>query len=102
MFDDPKKELKKLEDELLKQETPEEDFESFYKDILEEFGTDVEATDVPAESRQPAKKAKSSTYADTPRAVAPKKKSLKGLVAIVALESIGIVALIAYWIVQIF
>ena len=100
MFDDPKKELKKLEDELLKQETPEDDFESFYKDILEEFGTDVEQTAVPAKPRQPGKKA--STYADTPRAVAPKKKSLKGLVAIVTLECIGIAALIAYWIVQIF
>ena len=100
MFDDPKKELKKLEDELLKQE--DQDFESFYKGILEEFGTDLDKTAVPAGSGQPAKKAKSSTYADTPRAVAPQKKSNAGLVAIVALESIGILALAAYWIVRIF
>ena len=102
MFGDPKKELKKLEEELLKQGTPEEDFESFYQNILEEFGTDAEGKDIPAESRQPVKKVKPSTYADTPRAVAPKKKRAKGLVAIVALESIGILALAAYWILRIF
>lgn len=38
MFDDPKKELKRLEDQLLAAEMSDEDFERFYDEIYEEFG----------------------------------------------------------------
>ena len=34
MFDDPKKELQRLEDELLKFEQKDDDFEKFYQDIF--------------------------------------------------------------------
>lgn len=38
MFDNPNQELKRLEDELLKAEMTDEEFERFYDDIIEEFG----------------------------------------------------------------
>ena len=38
MFDNPNEELKKLEDQLLAVEAANDDFESFYSDILNEFG----------------------------------------------------------------
>ena len=104
MFDDPQKELKKLEEQLLKQEMNDEEFERFYQDIFEEFGPVDEEAVAPVAPKQPVKKApKPSTYADTPRAVAPKKKKgVKGLVITVCLESIGIIALTLYWVLQIF
>ena len=96
MFDDPQKELKKLEEQLLTLETKDEEFERFYREIYEEFG--------PATQEKPAAapvKKKQSTYADAPRAVAPKKKkSIKGLVITVCLESVGIIALAMYWIMR--
>ena len=94
MFDDPQKELKRLEEELLKYEVKDEEFENFYKDIFEEFGpVEEEAPVAPA----PVKKRK-STYADTPRAVAPKKqKGIRGLVITVCLEAVGIIAIIGWW-----
>ena len=103
MFDDPQKELKKLEEELLKQEMNDEEFERFYHDVFEEFGPDEE-DDTPAAAKQPEKKAtKPSTYADTPRAVAPKKKKgIKGLLITVCLESVGIIALVLWWVLRIF
>ena len=103
MFDDPKKELKKLEDQLLQQEMKDDEFEDFYHDILKEFGTDEDGTAIPAAPRQAAhREAKSDTYADMPRAVAPRKKSNGGLLITVALESVGILALALYWILRIF
>lgn len=38
MFDNPNQELKRLEDELLKAEMTDEEFERFYDDLFEEFG----------------------------------------------------------------
>ena len=98
MFDDPQKELKRLEEQLLKQGMNDEEFERFYRDIYAEFG--------PVEGEQPvtvpAKPKSRSTYADTPRAVAPKKKKgIRGLVITVGLEFVGIVAIIAWWLVRI-
>lgn len=92
MFDDPQKELKKLEEQLLKQEMNDEEFERFYRDIYEEFGPVNEEPVAPVKKKQ-------STYADAPRAVAPKKKkSVKGLVITVCLESVGILALVMWWV----
>jgi len=103
MFDDPQKELKKLEEQLLKQEMNDEEFERFYQGIFEEFGPGDEEAAAPAAPQQPVRKvAKPSTYADAPRAVAPKKKKgVKGLVITVCLESVGIIALVLYWVLQI-
>ena len=97
MFDDPQKELKRLEEQLLKQEMNDEEFERFYQAIYEEFG--------PADDEKPAaapvKPKPKSTYADAPRAVAPKKpKSIRGLVITVCLESAGIIAILGYWLMK--
>ena len=93
MFDNPEKELKRLEEELLKSDCADEDFEHFYRDIFEEFGT--EEPEEPA--ARPVQKRK-STYADTPRAVAPKKKKgVGGLIVLICLELLGIGAMVAWW-----
>ena len=99
MFDDPQKELKRLEEEMLKLTERDEKFERFYQDIFAEYGpTEDEPAEKPA--AKPVKKPK-STYADTPRAVAPKKKkSVKGLVITVCVELAGIVGIIAYWMIR--
>ena len=101
MFDDPQKELKRLEEQLLKDGMDDEEFEQFYHDIYEEFG--------PVEEEEPANpkpaaapRAKPSTYADTPRAVAPKKKKgYRGLMITICLECLGIAAVILWWILRI-
>lgn len=98
MFDDPQKELKRLEEQLLKQEMNDEEFERFYRDIYEEFGPVEEEQPVAA----PVKPRPKSTYADTPRAVAPKKKKgIRGLVITVCLESVGIIAIVMWWVLRI-
>ena len=99
MFDDPQKELKRLEEELLKLTEKDEKFERFYQEIFDEYGpTEEKAAAAPAP--KPVKKTK-STYADAPRAVAPKKKkSGKGLVILVCVELAGIFGIIGYWLMR--
>lgn len=94
MFDDPQKELKRLEEQLLK--TEEDDFEQFYQKIYEEFGP-VEEPEQPA----PMPK-KASAYADAPRAVAPKKKdkSVRRLLILICLECLGIAGVILWWVLR--
>ena len=101
MFDDPKKELKRLEEELLKEEQPDDEFEKFYREIYEEFGPgEEEQKPVAAPARPAAPRA--STYADTPRAVVPKKKdkSIRNLTVAICLECVGIAAIVLWWVLQ--
>jgi hypothetical protein len=95
MFDDPQKELKRLEEQLLK--TEDDDFEQFYQKIFEEFGP-VEEQEQPAA----VQKKKTSTYADIPRAVAPKKKGkgVRGLLILICLECLGIAGVILWWVLR--
>ena len=99
MFDDPQKELKRLEDELLKLTEKDEKFEHFYQEIFDEYGpTEEKAAAAPAP--KPVKKPK-STYADAPRAVAPKKKKgVKGLMILVCVELAGIFGIVGYWLMR--
>jgi len=98
MFDDPQKELKRLEEELLQQEQKDEEFERFYHDIFEEFGAAEEEQPRAVAPETPKKK---SAYADTPRAVAPaKKKRNTGLVITLCLEIVGILGVAGYWLVK--
>ena len=98
MFDDPQKELKRLEEELLKLTDKDEKFERFYQEIYEEYGPTEEEAEAPAP--KPVKKPK-RTYADAPRAVAPKKKkSVKGLVILVCVELAGIFGIVGYWLMR--
>ena len=103
MFDDPQKELKRLEEELLKDEMNDDEFEQFYQDIFEEFGpVEEEEQPVRAQTAQPPK-VKTSTYADAPREVAPKKqeKGIRGLKITICLECIGIIGVVLWWILRI-
>ena len=101
MFDDPKKELQRLEDELLKFEQKDDDFEKFYQDIFREFGESEEPHAVAHEVKSPATTPRKMTYADTPRAVAPaKKQSNKGLVILLCVEIAGILGIAGYWLLK--
>ena len=108
MFDDPKKELVRLE-ELLLEEEKDEDFERFYSDIFAEFGADPqEDAGEPqhtAEPRNTAPKAapRKNTYSDTARSVPAVKKdhSIRNLGILAILEAAGIVALVLWWILRI-
>ena len=96
MFDDPKKELQRLEEELLKHDQKDDEFEQFYQDIFREFGEPEEERAVAPEEKKSAPR--NMTYTDTPRAVAAApKKSNKGLVILACCETLGIVGIVAYW-----
>ena len=101
MFDDPKKELQRLEEELLKHEQKDDDFERFYQDIFREFGEPEQARAVAPETKNPANAPRKMTYADTPRAVAPaKKKSNRGLLILLCIEIAGILGVAGYWLLK--
>ena len=103
MFDNPQKELKRLEEELLKDEVQVDDFEQFYQEIYEEFGPVEEEQTPKAAPVRPVAAPRHDTYADTPRAVAPRKKSkaIRNLTVLVCLESLGIAAVVLWWLVKI-
>ena len=102
MFDDPQKELKRLEEELLKDEKTDDEFERFYQEIYEEFGP-LEEEQIPEAAPGRAVASRLDTYADTPRAVAPKKKdkSIRNLAIVVCLECLGIAAVVLWWVLRI-
>ena len=101
MFDDPKKELQRLEEELLKHDQKDDEFEKFYQEIFREFGTPEETRAVAPEKKSPATSPRKMTYADAPRAVAPApKKSNKGLVILLCIEIAGILGVAGYWLMK--
>ena len=128
MFDNPKKELERLEQQLLAAEIDEEDedFESLYDEIYDEFGAEesyevdeelkrmLNYTDVPIRNysnnygqsdRDVAGRAagfdadEEDYYMDTERYVASpkKKKGIRGLLVLACLEAIAIIALAVWW-----
>ena len=100
MFDDPKKELQRLEEELLKFEEKDDEFERFYQDIFREFGEQEESRAVAPQAKK-ANAPRNMTYADTPRAVAAEpKKSNKGLVILLLIEIAGILGVAGYWLMK--
>ena len=101
MFDDPKKELQRLEEELLKHDQKDEEFERFYADIFREFGEPEEPRAVAPKATRSASAPRNMTYADTPRAVAAEpKKSNKGLVILLGIEIAGILGVAGYWLMK--
>ena len=113
MFDNPKKELERLEAQLLAAETTntEDDFDSLYEDIYDEFGEET-PDHLDAELRQIldysdqefSRRAagfdaeEEDYYMDTERYVAPpKKKGIRGLLIVACLEAVAIIALAAWW-----
>ena len=99
MFDDPKKELQRLEEELLKHDQKDDEFEQFYQDIFREFGEGEEVRAVAPEEKKAAPR--NMTYTDTPRAVAAAPtKSNKGLVILLLIEIAGILGVAGYWLMK--
>jgi len=139
MFDDPKKELKRLEDQLLAAEMTDEEFEEFYSEVFEEFGEQkpqqrnmpeylpadqpqqilrnyangygtknvtgrpqapdpVQGNNRSAVPQAPA----GNTYTDKVRPAPPvkKDKSIQRLVIAAVLLSLGIVAVVLWWVIR--
>ena len=111
MFDDPKKELKRLEEELLAAEMSDDEFEQFYDDIYDEFGEEETVVQQDAELKaQLSDRAQNTVFRsvgpyeedDEARYVSvPKKKSVRGLVILACLESLGIVTIVLWWLLRI-
>ena len=85
-----------------------EEFERFYAEIYKEFGPkdevkntdmlkDVPVRRIPGPYDEPAKK--TVAYADRP-APRKKKQNVRGLVAIICLELLGIAGVAAWWVLR--
>lgn len=103
MFDDPKKELQQLEEQLLALE-PDEDFERFYEEIYGEFGEDApeESTQMQNLLVEKPNRAHANTYTDATRYAAPVKKdnSIRNLTILACVETAGIVAVVLWWVLR--
>ena len=127
MFDNPKKELERLEQQLLAAEAheqEEEDFESLYEEIYDEFGREepyevddelkqmLNYSDIPIRNhannygnpqqdlsqRSAGFEAEKDYYMDSDRYVPmPKKKGIKGLLVLACIEAVAVIALAAWW-----
>ena len=114
MFDDPKKELRELEDQLLaaesNNETAElknEQFEELYDEILEEFGPKEETFIAPMPPSDPPIRNFANGYGkalgrdgdeildDDEPVEAP--RGVRGLVLLACLECVAIACLAVYW-----
>ena len=108
MFDDPKKELEALEKQLLADEAWfEKELDSAKRMIGQNPAAPQRAAAArtpqsPKPTAKPAPKAAAAKSAAQPQkkpeAPAPKKKSVKGLLILAGVETLGILGLIAYWV----
>ncbi len=112
MFDDPQKELEKLQEQLLQ----DEDWFAKELDSAKAMIGDqplpkkkktaaagaVKAASAPEKKPRPADtaahKSARKSNAEPEKAAAPKKKSNRGLIILALLETAGIAALAAYWV----
>ncbi len=100
MFDDPKKELEKLQQQLLQDEAW---FEQELDSALRMIGEDVPAKHPTApQASMPATRAAAQAAARANPRPAPvqevkKEKGIRGLVILAVLETLGIVGVVAYW-----
>ncbi len=104
MFDDPRKELKRLQDQLLEEE--DDDLGDMLADAHRLLG-DEEEEDEPSPVRPAPGRTRNRDRSDTDledysRRVhdGPKKKGVAGLVFLLCLELMGIAALAAYWLLE--
>ena len=100
MFDDPKKELRELEDQLLAAQTNEQKFEEVYDEILDEFGPGAQA-DAPAE---PDIRNFANGYGraavTAPEVSVPDdstERSIRRLTVLASIECAAIAAVAIYW-----
>ena len=115
MFDDPKKDLKWLEQQLLAaeqdQEEPEEDWPEEEQDWLETELQEARVLlgDVPARRSEPedvfrfleedVREAETrSAYASAPKRKSRKEKGTRGLVILACLETAAILAVLLWWV----
>ena len=108
MFDDPKKELQRLEEELLAADVSEEallaedmskeEFDLMYDEILEEYGATPQAQ--PEQAPTAITPDADDSYIDYDQYIQPTAKSNRGLVIAICLESLGIVGLVIWWLVR--
>ena len=125
MFDNPEKELERLEEELLAAEDKDDDFERFYAEIYGEFGAAPAAEEAPQEQiDQPRQEGRNyangygtrpekpvtrreetaEDYEDTDSRSVPvrkKKKGNGGLVLLACLECLGIIGVVLWWVLRI-
>ena len=100
MFDDPKKELEKLQEQLLKdEEWFEKELDSARRMIGEEVAPRQPAgAQAGVPTRRPATQAAvRSNPQPAPVQEVPKTKGIRGLVILAVLETLGIVGVVAYW-----
>ena len=101
MFDNPKKELERLEQQLLAAEAADEegDLEDLYEEEYDDFGAeDEELMELLGRSAGFDADIQEDYTMDEDRYVAPnKKKGIRGLLVIACLEAIAIIALAAWW-----
>jgi len=100
MFDDPKKELEALEKQLL---ADEDWFEKELDSAKRMIGQNPQkphrpAARTPQAPKAPAKPAPQPRKQPVREAPAPKKKGIKGPLILAAVETLGILGLIAYWV----
>lgn len=103
MFDDPKKELEQLEKQLIRAELPEEaenvdDFEELY-DMLREKLSPEESDDIYYDDPDAPVLSDEDFYRDY-AVRPPEKENLTGLVVTACLLSLGIVAVVLWWLVK--
>ena len=109
MFDNPNEELKKLENQLLAaEEQSKDDFESFYSDILNEFGPATRPAAI--QSSESKQKKPSQSGAAKPKTSGQKKgkkgnskklkKQIRALTVILGLETAGVIAIIMWWVLR--
>ena len=104
MFDDPRKSLHRIEDELLDEELEDilyggRDNEEEYEDEYEEEEEEYEEPPRRRRRRQ-KRKLRPVEYEDDDEdryMILPKKKGIKGLVFLAALETIAILAVLGWW-----
>lgn len=106
MFDDPKKELHRLQERLLEAEAPEEEPE---EPDLEELKVLLDTDDWEGTHRQPlyqsySEDAEEDSYADwlpeedeDEPPPPPRKRSLGGLIAALILETLALVGVVIWW-----
>ena len=102
MFDDPKKELKKLEDQLLKDEEWLDRELAAARALIGD--APVKKTKKPAAAKKPAAqtaKKEGESVRGSAEVQKKAKKSNRGLVILAILETLGIVGVVAYWVVMI-
>ena len=103
MFENPNKNMEDMEQQLLAAENEAEDFESFFAQIMDEFGDKSAAEDKETQNDQPEERNEAAPVCQDKQAkAAPVKKdhSIRNLTALIVLELLGIAGVAAWWVMK--